>query len=560
MKLILFKLMSKNKILVSFIFGFVLAVSSLAFIPNSESKFNDLFSERVQKYIDKNDSELPDWALLDPVKDGYEGTRTLAFREYLKTMQTLSAPKQVVVAVIDGGIDINHPALKDNIWQNTAEVNGVEGVDDDANGYVDDFNGWNFLGKQESLGLEMTREYYKLKKEGVSESDPYFKKVKEEYLEEKSEVMFMRMGVNSSVEELNKAELILKEKSYPTDPDDLDKISRTLSGKYYDAATIIMNTYFMYGVKKDEMLQMQKEYDVKSKYLTDTTSTFLLIGDDPSLFLEKGYGNNKPNTGSLDHATHVAGIIAANVNTIGQSPYARIMSVRCVPDEGDERDKDIANGIHYAVDNGASIINMSAGKYFSPNADDVVEAIKYAEEKGVVFVSSSGNEGADIETKIAYPKKFVMENGTMKYFSNMIVVGASTWMKEWSKEKDPDDLAGHFDLAASFSNYSDKVVDVFAPGVEINSSYPDPLYKRQGGTSMAAPEVTGIAANLKAFFPNLNASQIKEIISSSVRTYPGLHVKVKGKNSKVPFAGLSKSGGVVDMMNAFRRAQEYAQN
>jgi subtilisin family serine protease len=549
--------MSKNKILISSFFAVILAVSSLAFIPGSQNKFNELLSEKLQRY--SVSQELPDWALLDP-KDGYEGTRTLAFREYMKSTQTFNEPKQVVVAVIDGGVDINHPALKDNIWQNMAEVNGVAGVDDDANGYIDDFNGWNFLGTQESLGLEVTREYYRLKKEGVSENDAYFKKVKADYLEERSEVMFMRVGINTSVEELAKAEAILKERNYPTDPEKLDKIANTLTGKYEEAASIILNTYFMYGVKKDEMLELQREYETKSKYLTDTTSTFLLIGDNPNLFIEKGYGNNKPNTGSMDHATHVAGIIAANVNTIGQCPYAKIMSVRCVPDEGDERDKDIANGIRYAVDNGASIINMSAGKYFSPNAEQVVEALKYAEEKGVVFVSSAGNEGADIETKIAFPRKFVMDNGEMKFFSNMIVVGASTWMKEWSKEKDPDDLAGHFDLAASFSNYSGKVVDVFAPGVEINSSYPNPLYKRQGGTSMAAPEVAGIAANLKAYFPNLTASQIKEIISSSARTYPGLQVKVKDKSSKVPFASLSKSGGVADMMNAYKRAFESAQN
>ena len=147
-----------------------------------------------------------------------------------------------------------------------------------------------------------------------------------------------------------------------------------------------------------------------------------------------------------------------------------------------------------------------------------------------------------------------------KFFSNMIVVGASTWMKEWSQAKDPEDFAGRFDLAASFSNYSDKVVDVFAPGLQINSSYPNPKYKKLDGTSMSAPEVSGVAANLKAYFPNLTAAQIKEIIVSSARTYPGLNVKVKGKNSRVPFSELSKSGGVVDMLNAYKRAYEFAQN
>jgi len=559
MKLILFKHMSKNKIIISIFSAVILAASSFAFIPDNNSKFRELLTEKIheRKIIDVEN--IPDWALTDP-KDGYEGTRTLAFRDYIKSNQILNEPKQVTVAVIDGGVDINHPALKDRIWKNMAEVNGVEGVDDDGNGYVDDFYGWNFLGKQESLGLEMTREYFRLKKAGVSENDPYFKKVKDEYNEEKGEVMFMKIGVNSSIDEITKAETILKEKNFPTDPEKLQKISNTLTGKYEDAASVILNSYFLYGVKKEELLDLQKEYNTKAKYLTDTTSTYLYIGDNPSLFIEKGYGDNKPNTGSMDHATHVAGIIAANVPTIGQSPYARIMCLRCVPDEGDERDKDIANAIYYAVDNGASIINMSAGKYFSPDADKVVDAIKYAEQKGVLFVNSAGNEGLDVENKINYPRKFVMENGQMKFFSNMIIVGASTWMKQWSEAKDPDDLAGHFDLVASFSNYSGKIVDVFAPGVEINSSYPGAKYEHESGTSMASPEVTGIAANLKAYFPNLTAAQIKEIIVSSARTYPGLDVRVKGKNSKVPFSELSKSGGVIDMLNAYKRAYEFAQN
>ena len=563
MKLILFNYMHKHKIIVSSVIAFTLFITSLAFIPFSNDSFDkERFNKKLTELLAANkiSAELPDWALLDPEKDGYEGTRTLAFREFIKSTHTLNAPKQVVVAVIDGGIDINHPALKENIWQNMTEVNGVAGVDDDNNGYIDDFNGWNFLGKQESLGLELTREYWKLKNRGTPESDPYFKKVKEDYTEEKSEVLFMRMGINTTAQELKNAMQILKEKNYPTDPEQLDKISNTLTGKYAEAASQILSAYFLFGEGPEGIFELQKGYDVQFKFLTDTTNTSVLVGDNPELFIESGYGNNQPNFGSMDHGTHTAGIIAANVSTIGQSPYAKIMPLRCVPDEGDERDKDIANAIRYAVDNGASIINMSAGKYYSPNAEQVVEAMEYAEGKGVLFVSSAGNEGSDIEQLINYPRKFVMESGQIKYFSNMIVVGASSWMQKWSKAKDPDDMNGRFDLAASFSNYSDKVVDVFAPGVQINSSYPNPQYKKLDGTSMASPEVTGIAANLKAFFPTLTASQIKEIISSSVRTYPGLEVRVRGKNSNVPFAELSKSGGVVDMLNAYNRALEVAQN
>jgi len=564
MKLILFNLMhsiKKNKVTAYIAIAFTLFLTSLAFVPSdsfNKERFNQILIDKLA--ASKISAELPDWAMLDPVKDGYEGTRTLAFREYIKSLQISSEPRQVVVAVIDGGIDINHPALKDNIWKNMSEINGVEGVDDDKNGYIDDFYGWNFLGNQESLGLEVTREYFKLKNRGTPDKDPYYKKVRDDYTEEKSEVLFMRLGLNTTAEELKNAEKILKEKNYTTDPEELDKISSTLTGRYGEAAALILNAYFLYGEKPEDIYELQNSYEVKFKFLTDTTNTSVYIGDNPELFIEKGYGNNKPNTGSMDHGTHTAGIIAATVPTIGQSPYSKIMALRCVPDEGDERDKDIANAIYYAVDNGASIINMSAGKYFSPNSEQVVEALKYAEEKGVVFVSSAGNESSDIEQLVNYPRKFVMDNGRMKYFNNMIVVGASSWMQKWSKAKDPDDMNSHFDLAAPFSNYSDKVVDVFAPGVQINSTYAKSNYKKLDGTSFSAPEVAGIAANLKAFFPMLTASQIKEIISSSVRTYPGLEVKVRGKNGTLPFASLSKSGGVVDMLNAYKRAQEIANN
>lgn len=124
----------------------------------------------------------------------------------------------------------------------------------------------------------------------------------------------------------------------------------------------------------------------------------------------KNYGNNNVSENKEEHGTHVSGIIASQKT--GQDPFAKIMCLRAVPNEGDERDKDIGNAIRYAVDNGADIINMSAGKYFSRFPEFVVDAIKYAEEKGVLFVISGGNEGVDISQIVTYPKKFTEENGS----------------------------------------------------------------------------------------------------------------------------------------------------
>ena len=144
----------------------------------------------------------------------------------------------------------------------------------------------------------------------------------------------------------------------------------------------------------------------------------------------------------------------------------------------------------------------------------------------------------------------------MKYFSNMIVVGASTWMKLWNSEKDPDNLVSGNDLMASFSNYSGKLVDLFAPGVEINSTVPGGGYKSESGTSMAAPEASGVAAILKGFFPELKAADIKIILVNSVRKYEGLKVQVKEEGDKMLFSSLSKSGGVIDIMRAYKYAME----
>jgi subtilisin family serine protease len=511
-------------------------------------KYKDIVSTYVHT------ADLPDWAQLSPEKDGYEGTSTIALYEYINSINPVPQPKSIIVAIMDTGFDIDHPEFKDKIWNNEKEINGQQGVDDDGNGYVDDFHGWNFLGKAVSLNLEVTRELQRLKKEKVSESEAYFQKVKEEYTSKKRETKDIYNFAQETKKEYIKSENKLKEKNYPTDPDKLKEISSTLSGEYKEAANSILFIKMLYGITKDELFELEKDYTAKYQSLFDTTSVYAMIGDSPDILLEKNYGDNNVVTKGAEHGTHVLGIVAADKKGIGQAPFVKIMCLRVVPDDGDERDKDVANGIRYAVDNGASVINLSAGKYFSPNSDFVTEAIKYAEEKGVVFVVAAGNEGTDIAVKRNYPPKYYTENGEMKYFSNMIVVGANTWMKKWSMEKDPENLADGYDLAASFSNFSGKVVDLFAPGMEIYSTVPGGRYERMSGTSMAAPEVTGCTAILKGYFPNASAEEIKILLTGSARKYEGVRVKMREENGKYLFSSLSKTGGVVNVFEAFKTA------
>src|SRR5690606_35740536 len=131
-----------------------------------------------------------------------------------------------------------------------------------------------------------------------------------------------------------------------------------------------------------------------------------IIGDNPNNLYEKGYGNNDVEGPDPSHGTHVAAIIAANrKNDIGIKGIAdnvRIMSLRAVPN-GDEHDKDVANAILYAVDNGAHIINMSFGKGYSPDKAAVDEAVRYAESRGELMVHAAGNDGADQGSKPSCP-------------------------------------------------------------------------------------------------------------------------------------------------------------
>ena len=536
-----------NRIVLTFLF-FTFSFALLSF--NTNEKQLPAGNTYIDFISNSGEGDLPDWALLSP-EDGYEGVRTNEFYRYLKTLSAVPDRKDVIVAVIDSGFDIDHPDLKDNIWINEKEFNGVENADDDNNGYVDDFHGWNFLGDSKALPLEATREYFRLKRLNTPETDPYFIKVKETYEDKKDENTSTLTGISETLNEYVNAENVLKEKNITTDPKKLMEISTTLKGKYQDAASMILGIYMLYGTDKEDLTKLEKKYSAKVKVLFDST----YVSDEFSeTLLEKNYGNNNVSENKEEHGTHVSGIIASQKT--GQDPFAKIMCLRTVPNEGDERDKDIGNAIRYAVDNGADIINMSAGKYFSRFPEFVVNAIKYAEEKGVLFVISGGNEGVDISQIVTYPKKFTEENGSKKYFTNMIVVGASSWMKQWNIEKDPENLNSKYDLAAPFSNYSNEVIDIFAPGADINSTVPGAGYKKLSGTSMAAPVVSGVAAILKSYFPQLSAAQLKDVIVSSARQYGGLKVKLRGNPGKVLFSDLSKSGGVIDLINAYKKAGE----
>ncbi len=401
-------------------------------------------------------------------------------------------PKAVIVAVIDSGVDIEHEDLQGKIWTNEKEI-PKNGIDDDKNGYIDDVHGWNFLGNKRGQNLDAARL-------------------------EKTRIL---------------ARLILKYDGI--DPSSIKKDAE------YELYLKVKSDVAEARAEFEPYMEMLEQFDAETKkYIIDQMKYNLnvnfndraLIGDNPDDFSDIHYGN--PNVEGPDalHGTHVAGIIAAirgnNKGGDGVADNVKIMSIRTVPN-GDEFDKDIYLAVRYAVDNGASVINMSFGKAYSPHQEKVFEAFKYADSKGVLLIHAAGNDAKDIDIEPNYPTSmYSFQDVKLDHF---LTIGAST------KSKGEE-------LTASFSNFGKKGVDIFAPGFEIYNSVTENQYQNLQGTSMAAPMVAGVAAMLKSYFPSLSMSEIKSIILSSGTTYKG------------NFQNLSATGKVVNVYNAVKSCQK----
>jgi subtilisin family serine protease len=266
-----------------------------------------------------------------------------------------------------------------------------------------------------------------------------------------------------------------------------------------------------------------------------------IVKDDETNINDRFYGNSDLSATPM-HGTHCSGIIAAVRNNgkgvDGIADNVKIMMVRAVPD-GDEHDKDIANAIRYAVDNGAQIISMSFGKNFSPQKQWVDDAMRYAESKNVLLVKAAGNDNQNVDVEDSYPSvNYIDGKGRA---GNVITVGASG-----------DPKTGG--LTAYFSNYGKKEVDVFAPGVKIYSTLPGGNnYGNLNGTSMACPLVAGIAALTLEYFPNLTAKQLKFVIEKSAQQ-PAYKVKKPGSDEMVNLSDICKTGGIVNAYEALKLA------
>ncbi|WP_142784544.1 S8 family peptidase [Changchengzhania lutea] len=488
------------------------------------------------KIAELTEVEKKNWGHLDLVKDTIPGMSVdKAYSEIIKKRRG----KSVIVAIIDSGIDIDHEDLDSNIWTNTKEI-ANNGKDDDKNGYVDDVHGWNFLGK----GYNEQLEFVRILASGDT-SNPDYSKAKAEYDTEYQKWLGRKTQYDQIYQQIVTADEALAKhigkKDYTKEDVNAIKTEDEALGQAVQVAK------YMYSNGMESMTDAKKEISNGLESINDRLNYNLnkdfkgrVNGDNPDDMASKFYGdgNVKPVKKTESHGTHVAGIIAAERNNgkgaNGVANNVKIMSLRAVPN-GDEYDKDIALAIRYAVDNGASIINGSFGKSYSPHSDWVRDAIAYAGKNNVLFVHAAGNDSNDVDKKPNYPDDNL--NGGQEVSNAYIRVGA---------------LAPKYGSAmvAGFSNYGKNNVDVFAPGASIYSTTPENEYDTKGGTSMAAPAVAGVAALIRSYYPKLTAAQVKQVLMDS-----GLPINTKvvvgGNSDNVkPFADLTKSGKMVNAFNA----------
>ncbi|TCK67862.1 subtilase family protein [Winogradskyella wandonensis] len=494
------------------------------------------------KVAELTKEEKENWGHLDLEKDTIPGMGVdRAYAEIIKGKKG----KKVIVAVIDSGIDIDHEDLDGVIWTNKDEIPN-NGKDDDKNGYVDDMHGWNFLGDAYNEQLE----YVRIIAAG-DKSAPRYAEAEKLHAEEYQTWLGRKTQYEQIYQQvLNNDEILSKhlgKKDYTKeDVNGIKSSDASVQGAVQFANFIYSNGIeSMADAKKEladalESINDRVNYNLKKDFKGRTT------GDNPDDFNDKpGYGNGnvKPVKKSESHGTHVAGIIAAERNNgkgaNGVANNVEIMSIRAVPN-GDEYDKDVAKAIRYAVDNGAKVINGSFGKSFSPHSDWVRDAIKYAADNDVLIVHAAGNDSKDIDIEPNFPADNI--NG-QEVANNYISVGA-LGPKYGSK------------MVASFSNYGDQNVDIFAPGAQVYSTTPENEYDTKGGTSMAAPAVAGLAALIRSYYPKLTAAQVKDVILKS-----GLQLTTKvivgGDAENVqPFTSLSKSGRIANAYNALIMASK----
>lgn len=553
-----------HKLVLMFITAVLITACSKEETP--QPKPSDLDPRGVLRPLENetDPNKIENWFTKGP-KDNVEG---VDIERALQTLTLNPKANQVIVAVIDGGFDLNHPDLQGRMWVNEKEAQGLAGVDDDQNGYVDDINGWNFLGGIDEQGravhvnqerLESTRELVRLKRLKASLvitggrlskfDQAYYEKLNDEVTADRTvmriQLKYTQTALERLLEYYNKigARINIPFENLTLEAVEAFKANGESEQQAKEELIIEFNSAFAKSVERMKTRLNTFKISLETALNESFDPRSQIIKDDPNNFATGNYGNNDVVGPDALHGTHVAGIIAALRNNgqgiNGVSPYAKIMAIRAIPN-GDEYDKDVYFAVKYAVDNGAKIINMSFGKRYSPHKSKIDEIFKYAADHGVILVHASGNFAHDNDKGHHFPNRYFASPNSEAELKNWIEVGASSKYNTQA-------------LVATFSNYGKKSVDIFAPGFEITSTSPNNTYSVLSGTSMAAPMVSGVLSVLWAQNPRLSAQEIRQLVLRNGRNKNSLQVLKPGWGQLVNLNQLCRTGSVVDNYKALEK-------
>lgn len=533
---------------------YILLLLSIPFLFFQCKNYNYISKqEKVIPIKNLSEKKLKIWYHKDIIDDSIPG---ISLDKAYNTILKDKKGKDIIVAVIDTSIDINHEDLNSSFWTNINEVPN-NNIDDDENGYTDDLQGWNFIGNKNGentlfVNYEITRVLKKYNSSflnnEIKDSLLYsnYISAKKRYAERLLSAKDDSINIQNVAKWKKESKVFLS--SYFKDGNYTIKQLDSLKQAHTNDSILQFNALRMSNFIKyapDEKIKSStiQANERLAKLLNTSYNDRIIINDNSEDLNDTNYGNNTVNQDLdfLEHGTLMAGLIAAKRNNKtginGFSNYIKIMALS-ISSSGDEHDKDIALAIRYAVDNGAKVINMSIGKEFSLHKEWVFEALKYAEEKDVLVVSGAGNSSYNLNVFNNYYPNDNINNGK-EVSDNFIKVGASTYY--------PNE-----NLFATFSNYGKIDIDVFAPGTKIYTTTPSvESYKFvSGGTSASCALTTGVAALIRSYYPNLTASEIKHIIMDSGVEYTFPVKLTRNDSIKTPFNKLSKSGKIVNAYNA----------